>query len=272
MSSVRRRGDVSRRDVVNKILINMREGSVRLLLTKNHTCSSNRSPGIPLGLRQLRIRHQLYWAPTVARGLRFDSHIGQSIAGPFSAFGKFLSSSSESGIVPIPAGILSCRMSPEPGRIRAGYYRDGTGTAHGRHVSNTTGACIDLYLHVENCAEVVFQEIMCCSYFDKKPLLCPPQELKPRPLAQQSQRNDHKSIPINQTLVPAKNKLNSSETILQVTNQNASVCLFGGLSFNHTQTIQRILMKFGMQTGYKLTWKIEYFISHRNADEAAGRS
>uniref|UniRef100_A0A2H1V823 SFRICE_039452 n=1 Tax=Spodoptera frugiperda TaxID=7108 RepID=A0A2H1V823_SPOFR len=47
--------------------------------------------------------------------------------------------------------------------------------------------------------------------------------------------------------------------------------MFGCLSVNHAETIEWILMKFGIQTGYKLTWSTGYFQSHRNVGEAPGR-
>uniref|UniRef100_A0A2H1WYC6 SFRICE_010749 n=1 Tax=Spodoptera frugiperda TaxID=7108 RepID=A0A2H1WYC6_SPOFR len=41
--------------------------------------------------------------------------------------------------------------------------------------------------------------------------------------------------------------------------------LFGCLSVYRAETTERILIKFGIQTGYELTWVIRYFLSHENA-------
>lgn len=46
--------------------------------------------------------------------------------------------------------------------------------------------------------------------------------------------------------------------------------MFGCL--NQSETIEGILMKFGIQTGYELTLMIVYFSSHGNAGKATGRS
>uniref|UniRef100_A0A2H1VXY1 SFRICE_011826 n=1 Tax=Spodoptera frugiperda TaxID=7108 RepID=A0A2H1VXY1_SPOFR len=40
------------------------------------------------------------------------------------------------------------------------------------------------------------------------------------------------------------------------------------LPVNHAETTERILMKFGIQTEYKLTKVIEYFLSHKNGGKA----
>uniref|UniRef100_A0A2H1VF54 SFRICE_016617 n=1 Tax=Spodoptera frugiperda TaxID=7108 RepID=A0A2H1VF54_SPOFR len=47
--------------------------------------------------------------------------------------------------------------------------------------------------------------------------------------------------------------------------------MFEYLSVNYAETTERILKKLGIHTGYELIWVIEYFLSHVNADEAAGR-
>uniref|UniRef100_A0A2H1VHG1 SFRICE_012280 n=1 Tax=Spodoptera frugiperda TaxID=7108 RepID=A0A2H1VHG1_SPOFR len=46
--------------------------------------------------------------------------------------------------------------------------------------------------------------------------------------------------------------------------ENFTVCLFGCLSYNHDETIERILIRFGIRTQYELTWVIGYYLSHRN--------
>uniref|UniRef100_A0A2H1VXW5 SFRICE_020693 n=1 Tax=Spodoptera frugiperda TaxID=7108 RepID=A0A2H1VXW5_SPOFR len=48
--------------------------------------------------------------------------------------------------------------------------------------------------------------------------------------------------------------------------------MFVCLSVNHAETTERILVKFGIHTGYELTWVIGYVLSHENASEAAVRS
>lgn len=53
---------------------------------------------------------------------------------------------------------------------------------------------------------------------------------------------------------------------------NCKVSLFGCLFVNYAETSQQILIKFGIETGYELTWEIEYdFFSQGSASEAAGR-
>uniref|UniRef100_A0A2H1W5R5 SFRICE_000963 n=1 Tax=Spodoptera frugiperda TaxID=7108 RepID=A0A2H1W5R5_SPOFR len=60
--------------------------------------------------------------------------------------------------------------------------------------------------------------------------------------------------------------------LIKIEKHVSSFGCFGCLSANHTETAKWILMKFGIQIGYELTWVIEYFLSHENVGEAAGRS